>query len=84
MKRRLSTDEGFTEVYAKCVKLDFLAPDGKMRMTDTADSETILRVIQSIPSAKVEPVKQWLARLGVEALHLFTYWESGNCPQRPR
>jgi hypothetical protein len=38
------------------------APDGKMRETDIADTETLLRIVQSIPSPKAEPFKQWLAK----------------------
>ncbi len=45
-----------------------LAPDGKQRLTDAADAETLLRIVQSIPSPKVEPLKQWLARVGTERL----------------
>ncbi len=44
------------------------APDGKLRLTDAADEETLLRIIQSIPSPKAEPFKQWLARVGAERL----------------
>jgi len=42
------------------------APDGKMRETDCANTETMLRIIQSIPSPKAEPLKRWLARVGYE------------------
>jgi hypothetical protein len=45
-----------------------MASDGKMRATDCANTETMFRVIQSIPSPKVEPLKQWLARVGYERL----------------
>lgn len=45
-----------------------LAPDGKMRLTDCADTETMFRIIQSIPSPKVEPIKRWLAKVGKERL----------------
>ena len=45
-----------------------IAPDGKMRMTDVADTEVILRLIQSIPSSNAEPFKLWLARVGYERL----------------
>jgi len=45
-----------------------VAPDGKMRLTDTADTETLLRLIQSVPSPKAEPFKLWLARVGYERL----------------
>jgi len=44
------------------------AEDGKMRETDTADTETLLRIIQSIPSPKAEPFKQWLAKVGYERM----------------
>ena len=43
-------------------------PDGKQRLTDAADAETMLRIVQSIPSPKAEPLKQWLARVGTERL----------------
>lgn len=68
MKRRLADIEGFSEVYAKCVQLKMEAADGKQRLTDAADTETLLRIIQSIPSPKAEPFKQWLARVGAERL----------------
>lgn len=68
MKQRLADEEGFREVYAKCVRLKMLAPDGKQRLTDAANEETLLRLIQSIPSPKAEPFKQWLARVGHEHL----------------
>lgn len=67
LKRR-TADEGFREVYAKCVQLKMKASDSKERLTDAADAETILRVIQSIPSPKAEPFKAWLARVGAERL----------------
>lgn len=57
MKQRI-TDEGFLEVSAKCGQLKMRSPDGKQRVTDAADVETLLRIIQSIPSPKAEPVKQ--------------------------
>lgn len=67
LKRRL-TDEGATETYTNCVQLKILAADGKQRLTDAADTETMLRIIQSVPSPKAEPFKQWLARVGTERL----------------
>ncbi len=45
-----------------------IAEDGKNRITDTADTETMLRLIQSIPSPKAEPFKQWLAQVGAERI----------------
>ena len=51
---------------AKCNVLKMEAADGKIRETDTADTETLFRIIQSIPSPKAEPFKLWLARVGYE------------------
>jgi hypothetical protein len=68
LKRRLAEDEGFTELHAQIVQLKMLASDGKQRLTDAADAETLLRIVQSIPSPKAEPLKQWLARVGTERL----------------
>lgn len=68
MKRRLADDEGFREVSTNCRQLKMTAPDGKQRLTDCADTETLLRIIQSIPSPRAEPFKQWLARVGSERL----------------
>lgn len=45
-----------------------MAKDGKMRDTDVADTETLLRIVQSIPSPKAEPFKRWLAKVGYERL----------------
>jgi len=67
MKKRL-IDEGSSETVTKCNALKMLAPDNKMRLTDVADTETILRLIQSIPSPNAEPFKLWLARVGYERL----------------
>ena len=57
-----------SEVSAKIGQLKMLASDGKQRLTDAADAETMLRIIQSIPSPKAEPFKAWLARVGAERL----------------
>lgn len=67
MKRRMSA-EGARQLLTKCKKLKLPAPDGKYRLTDCADMEALLRIIQSIPSPHAEPVKQWLARLGNDEL----------------
>ncbi len=67
MRRRI-TDEGFRQLSAKCRQLKMRAADGKKYSTDAADTETLLRIIQSIPSPKAEPVKQWLAREGAKRL----------------
>ncbi len=66
LKARLS-DEG-NETYTNCVRLKMRAADGKMRLTDCANTEQLLRIIQSIPSKKAEPFKQWLAMVGKERL----------------
>ncbi|MFA6519107.1 MAG: Bro-N domain-containing protein [Candidatus Shapirobacteria bacterium] len=58
-------DEG-SEVVTNCHRLKVLAPDGKMRETDCANTEGIFRIIQSIPSPKAEPFKRWLAKVGYE------------------
>ena len=52
-----------SETVTKCNQLKLLAEDGKMRLTDVADTEVILRLIQSIPSPNAEPFKLWLARV---------------------
>ena len=67
LKRRLKA-EGADETYAKIVRLKMPAPDGKMRETDAADLEQILRIVQSIPSKKAEPLKRWLAQVGSERI----------------
>lgn len=59
--------EGF-QLYEKIVQLKIQAADGKMYSTDALDIETALRVMQSIPSPKAEPIKQWLAQLGKERI----------------
>src|SRR3989339_1966931 len=58
-------DEG-SEVVTNCHLLKLLALDGKMRETDCANTESIFRIIQSVPSPKAEPLKRWLARVGYE------------------
>jgi DNA-damage-inducible protein D len=67
LKRRVR-DEGFIELLAKCKQLKMRSLDGKKYATDAADTETLLRIIQSIPSPKAEPFKQWLARVGAERI----------------
>ncbi len=66
LKRRLKK-EG-SEVLTKCQQLRLTAEDGKQRRTDVADPETLLRLVQSIPSPKAEPFKLWLARVGYERI----------------
>ena len=67
LKRRLA-DEGANEVVTNCHRLKMRALDGKRRETDAADTETLLRIVQSIPSPKAEPFKQWLAKVGAERI----------------
>ena len=64
-KKKLK-EEGYIEVSEKIGQLKLEAPDGKMRETDCANTETMFRIIQSIPSSKVEPLKRWLAKVGYE------------------
>ena len=66
LKSRLN-DEG-SELSTKCVQLKMRAKDGKMRETDTLDTEGIFRLIESVPSPKAEPFKVWLANLGKERI----------------
>lgn len=66
LKKRLN-DEG-NETVTNCNGLKMQAPDGKMRMTDVADTEQLFRLIQSIPSHKAEPFKQWMAQVASERL----------------
>jgi DNA-damage-inducible protein D len=68
MKIQLTENEGFVQLYEKIVQLKLEAPDGKMRETDTANTETIFRIIQSIPSPRAEPFKRWLAQVGYERI----------------
>ena len=66
LKNRLKK-EG-SQTVTKCNRLKMVAEDGKMRLTDVADPETILRIVQSVPSPKAEPIKLWLAKVGYERM----------------
>jgi hypothetical protein len=66
LKQRLK-EEG-NETVTNCHALKMLAADGKMRLTDVADTEQLFRLIQSIPSPKAEPFKMWLAQVGRERI----------------
>jgi hypothetical protein len=66
LKKRLLAEGN--ETVSNCNGLKMHAPDGKMRMTDVADTEQLLRLIQSLPSPKAEPFKQWLAKVGYERM----------------
>jgi len=66
LKQRLR-DEG-SELVTNCHQLKLTAEDGKLRLTDVANAETLLRLVQSVPSPKAEPIKLWLAKVGYERL----------------
>lgn len=92
LKKRL-IDEGSDQTVTKCNGFKMIAADGKMRLTDVADTETMLRIIQSIPSPNAEPFKLWLARVGYERIEetedpeiainraLKTYLKKGYSPE---
>ncbi|MCL6495450.1 MAG: Bro-N domain-containing protein [Ignavibacterium sp.] len=67
LKKKLS-NEGFDQLSEKIGQLKLEAEDGKKYLTDVADTETLMRLIQSIPSPKAEPFKRWLAKVGYERL----------------
>jgi hypothetical protein len=66
LKRKLKVEK--SEVYDKIVQLKMVSSDGKKYLTDAADTETLFRLIQSVPSPKAEPIKLWLAKVGNERL----------------
>ncbi|MEO7030312.1 MAG: BRO family protein [Acidobacteriaceae bacterium] len=66
MKNRLSK-EG-SQLVTNCNQLKLTAEDGKLRLTDCATSETLLRLVQSVPSPRAEPIKLWLAKVGYERM----------------
>jgi DNA-damage-inducible protein D len=66
LKVKLANEEGFDQLYDRIVQLKMVSSDGKHYATDAADTETIFRIIQSIPSKKAETFKRWLARVGYE------------------
>ena len=67
LKKRLN-NEGAGQLLTNCKQLKMTASDGRKRMTDVADTEQLLRIIQSIPSPKAEPFKAWLAMVGRERI----------------
>ena len=67
LKRKLKS-EGAVELYEKIVQFKMTAPDGKMRLTDVANTEQLLRIMQSVPSPKAEPIRAWLAEVGRERI----------------
>ena len=64
-------DEG-SQVVTKCHRLKMVATDGKKYLTDAGDIETILRIVQIVPSKKAEPIKLWLAKVGYERMQEIT------------
>lgn len=66
LKNRLRK-EG-SQTVTNCNRLKMTAEDGKMRLTDAASPETLLRIVQSVPSSKAEPIKLWLAKVGYERI----------------
>lgn len=67
LKKRLN-NEGADQLLTNCKQLKMTASDGRKRLTDVADTEQLLRIIQSIPSPKAEPFKLWLAQVGRERI----------------
>ena len=68
LKKRMK-EEGANEMLTNCKQLKMTASDGKKRLTDVADTEQLLRIIQSIPSPKAEPFKMWLAEVGNDRIN---------------
>ena len=68
LKRKLALEAASEQPYEEIVQLKLTATDGKQRETDCAKAATLLRVIQSIPSPKAEPIKLWLAKVGYERM----------------
>lgn len=66
LKGRL--DKEGSQLVTNCYQLKMPADDGKMRLTDVATAETLLRLVQSVPSPKAEPIKLWLAKVGYERM----------------
>lgn len=71
LKKRMK-EEGANELLTNCKQLKMTASDGKKRLTDVADTEQLLRIIQSIPSPKAEPFKMWLAEVGNDRINEIT------------
>jgi DNA-damage-inducible protein D len=67
LKKKLE-NEGYFEVSENIGQLKIMAPDGKKRETDCANTETVFRIVQTIPSPKAEPFKRWLAKVGYERI----------------
>ncbi len=68
LKGKLIADEGFSDLFEKIERVKMPVADGKSYSTDAANTETMFRIIQSIPSKKAEPFKRWLAKVGYERI----------------
>lgn len=68
LKRQLTENEDYSELYGRIVQLKMLSSDGKKYATDAVNVETLFRLIQSIPSKQAEPFKRWLAKVGYERI----------------
>ena len=68
LKRKLAQEAGSEQLYEKIVQLKLRATDGNKREADCATAESLLRILQSIPSPKAEPIKLWLAKVGYERM----------------
>ncbi|WP_089952798.1 Bro-N domain-containing protein [Limnohabitans sp. 2KL-3] len=68
LKRKLAQEAGSEQLYEKIVQLKLASTDGRLRETDCAEATTLLRLVQSIPSPKAEPIKLWLAKVGYERM----------------
>lgn len=68
LKQQLIEKEGFSELYEEIVQLKMPSSDGKMYNTDAVNTETLFRIVQSIPSPKAEPFKKWLAKVAYERI----------------
>jgi DNA-damage-inducible protein D len=68
LKRKLAQEAGSEQLYEKIVQLKLTSADGRLRETDCAEATTLLRLVQSIPSPKAEPIKLWLAKVGYERM----------------
>jgi len=68
LKRKLAQEAGSEQPYEEIVQFKLTATDGKQRETDCAKASTLLRIVQSIPSPKAEPIKLWLAKVGYERM----------------
>ena len=68
LKRKLAQEAGSEQPYAEIVQFKLPSADGKQRETDCASAQTLLRLVQSIPNPKAEPIKLWLAKVGYERM----------------